>query len=89
MTPLLGLLATWNLLVWVVWRWDKRRARARGWRVPERALLGLAWAGGSPGALAAMYLHHDRHKTRKAPMVIGAWGALLAHLALGWWTWTG
>lgn len=43
---------------------DKSRARAGRGRVPERVLLGVALAGGSPGLVLGMLV--ARHKTRKA-----------------------
>ncbi|MBD2749618.1 DUF1294 domain-containing protein [Microvirga sp. BT688] len=45
--------------------WDKHCARNGMWRVPERTLLGMAFIGGTIGAVAAQ--HGLRHKTRKEP----------------------
>jgi uncharacterized membrane protein YsdA (DUF1294 family) len=58
----LGAINLWTFLRF--WQ-DKRRAVAGERRIPERALLGLALIGGSPGAFAARSLF--RHKTRKQP----------------------
>lgn len=58
-------LTTWfavNLGVLVLFAADKRRARLRQFRIPERTLL-LAALIGPAGALAGMRL--VRHKTRK------------------------
>ena len=48
---------------------DKRRAKRGAWRIPEATLIGIAWAGGSIGAIAGMYL--VRHKTRHPQFFIG------------------
>ncbi|SFQ95601.1 DUF1294 domain-containing protein [Desulfoscipio geothermicus] len=48
---------------------DKRRARRKHYRVAERTLFLAAWAGGSAGALAGMYLF--RHKTRRPKFTLG------------------
>ena len=48
---------------------DKRRARKNRWRIPERALIGVALLGGSLGVLAGMYL--ARHKTRHLKFAFG------------------
>jgi uncharacterized membrane protein YsdA (DUF1294 family) len=50
---------------------DKLAARSDLGRVPERRLLLLALAGGSPGAILAMYVF--RHKIRKASFMIRFW----------------
>ena len=44
---------------------DKSRARAGDWRIAESTLLGLAFLGGSVGAVWAR--RRFRHKTRKQP----------------------
>lgn len=48
---------------------DKRRARRRQWRIPERSLFIMALLGGSIGILIGMYLF--RHKTRHLSFAIG------------------
>lgn len=52
-----------SILTFLAWGFDKRRAKARRWRIPERRLLALALFGGAFGALLGMMLFH--HKTRK------------------------
>lgn len=54
-------LAIVNILTFVVYGIDKRRARKKKWRISESTLLWLAVAGGSVGALVGMKVWH--HKT--------------------------
>jgi uncharacterized membrane protein YsdA (DUF1294 family) len=62
---LIGYLMFLNLAA-AAWFWhDKRKSVSGGWRTPENTLLGLAFWGGSVGALAAQQIL--RHKTRKQP----------------------
>ncbi|NTF07574.1 DUF1294 domain-containing protein [Agrobacterium rubi] len=56
---------TFNLIVFLIYGWDKRAARTGTWRVLESTLLWLALLGGSVGAVLAQ--HFLRHKTRKEP----------------------
>jgi uncharacterized membrane protein YsdA (DUF1294 family) len=72
-----------NALTWAVWRWDKAAARRGGRRVPERALVALAWIGGWPGALLGMYAHRTRHKTRDRFVLTGVVSAVVAWTAVG------
>lgn len=58
---LLGLLAVNLFGVWLC-RTDKRRARRKKWRVPEKTFFITAFLGGGPGVWAGMYLF--RHKTK-------------------------
>ena len=59
------LLGSWgliNLIAFYMYWKDKRNARKGRWRIPENTLLGVAFIGGSLGALLGMYIF--RHKTR-------------------------
>lgn len=85
LAPLLLYLVAVNLATFVAFAVDKRAAARGDWRIPERRLLGLAAAGGGPGAAAAQQLF--RHKTRKEPFasqlrLILAVQAIVAPLAL-------
>jgi uncharacterized membrane protein YsdA (DUF1294 family) len=61
----LGLFALVNLWTFLLFGFDKLRARAGSARVSEGALLIWAFFGGSIGAYAGRALF--RHKTRKQP----------------------
>lgn len=71
-----------NLCAFLFYGEDKRRARRNAWRIPERTLLLLAFAGGALGAAAGMRVF--RHKTKHiqfrvlVPLAIVLWCGLLA-----------
>ncbi|CDZ42894.1 DUF1294 domain-containing protein [Neorhizobium galegae] len=54
-----------NVLAFCVYWWDKQAAIDGTWRISERTLLGIAFVGGSLGAVTAQQML--RHKTRKEP----------------------
>ena len=68
-----------NLLTFFTFAADKSRAKRGAWRIPERTLFLLAALGGSPGALAGMYLF--RHKTRHRAFTFGIPALLLIQAA--------
>ena len=82
-TVLLVWLAVINLLTFIVYGADKRRARRGKWRVPEKTLFLLPLLGGSVGALLGMRVFH--HKTRHWYFVWGIPAILLAQMALAVW----
>ena len=62
-------LAGINLVAFLAFGEDKRRAAKHLWRISEATLLSLAVIGGAAGALAGM--HVFRHKTRKPKFRFG------------------
>ena len=85
-TVLLVWLAVINLLTFIVYGADKRRARKGKWRVPEKTLFLLPLLGGSIGALLGMRTF--RHKTKHWYFVWGIPAILLAQIALAVWIYT-
>ena len=85
-TVLLVWLAVINLLTYIVYGADKRRARKGKWRVPEKTLFLLPLLGGSIGALLGMRVFH--HKTKHWYFVWGIPAILLAQIALAVWIYT-
>jgi len=51
-----------NIVLFIMMGIDKKRARQKAWRIPERNLLLLGFFGGGLGGLIGM--HHFRHKTK-------------------------
>ena len=72
-----------NIAAFTAYGIDKRKAKKDKWRIPERTLLGLAFVGGSPGALCGMYLFH--HKTQKMKFVIGVPVMIALHAGVGYY----
>ena len=51
-----------NVLAFILYGLDKKRARNREWCISEKTLIGIAVIGGSIGAILGMHIFH--HKTR-------------------------
>jgi uncharacterized membrane protein YsdA (DUF1294 family) len=74
-----------SVISFCMFAWDKYCAIHGLWRIPERSLLLMAAAGGTPGAFAGQKVL--RHKTRKQPfgtyLLIIAALQIVAILVLG------
>lgn len=64
-----------NIMTFLLFGEDKRRAGQQKWRIPEKTLLLFTLFGGSVGALLGMYVFH--HKTRKGKFRVGVPGILI------------
>jgi uncharacterized membrane protein YsdA (DUF1294 family) len=73
-------LVAMSLITLSVYAWDKRKAKTRGWRVPEKRLHLLALLGGWPGALVGRRLL--RHKSVKTKFRVIFWLTVLGHVAI-------
>ena len=70
---LLILWAVWlviNLITFILYGVDKRRARKGAWRIPEKTLLAGTWLLGGVGAWLAMRTF--RHKTKHIAFQVSA-----------------
>jgi len=85
--PMRGILIIYlvgiNLVTFLLYGVDKWKARKGRWRIPEDSLIWLAVAGGSIGALIAMWLF--RHKTRHMKFILGIPAILLLQALLVFW----
>lgn len=58
-----------NIMSFILYGLDKRKAVHHRWRIPERTLIGSAVLGGGIGAYIGMWVFH--HKTKHPKFVIG------------------
>ena len=77
---LLAYLALVNLLTFVLYGVDKRKAQKGAWRVPEKTLLLLPLLGGSVGGILGMQTF--RHKTKHWYFKFGLPAMLVLQLAI-------
>lgn len=70
-------LAVINLIAFIMYALDKAKSRHDAWRIPEKRLIGVAFLGGSLGALLGMQLL--RHKTLHTKFVVTIPLALTLH----------
>lgn len=70
-----------NVITFLLYGIDKRRARRNKWRVPEKTLIMVAVLGGSLGALSGMKVF--RHKTKKRKFSIGVPVIFLIQIIVG------
>ena len=73
-------LVIWNLIVFVVYALDKRKAKRGDWRISEKALLLMAAFMGGAGALFGMRIF--RHKTKHLKFKIGVPLLLVLNIAV-------
>lgn len=64
MTILIYYLIVINIVAWIAYGVDKKRAIRKQYRISERSLLGLSLFGGCIGSLLGMISFH--HKIRKS-----------------------
>ena len=69
-----------NGITFVVWGYDKFRAKLHQWRISENTLFALIILGGGIGALIGMTVF--RHKTRKLRFKIIAVTGVIVHTIL-------
>ena len=75
-----GIFAAVNLITFVLYGVDKRRAKANAWRIQERTLLLFTWMLGGLGACLGMRIF--RHKTKHLVFTISAPLALAVSILL-------
>ena len=71
-----------NLLAFGMMYADKRRAKTKRQRIPEKTLFVTAALGGSIGTMAGMWAF--RHKTKHKTFVYGMPAILVAQLLIVW-----
>lgn len=73
-----------NVVTFILYGIDKRKAVKKAWRIPEVTLILFAAIGGSAGALLGMFVWH--HKTRKwkfrilVPLFVVIWIGVLGYV---------
>ena len=75
-----------NVIAYIVYALDKKKARRGAWRISEKTLILLAAIGGAGGAWLAMQVL--RHKTKHVKFMVGVpvcmllWAGILTVLLI-------
>lgn len=77
---LLGIVPILSLVSFVMYGYDKRKAKLEGNRVAEKSLHMVNMVGGWPGGLAGS--RYFRHKTQKLSFRIVYWLTVAIHVLL-------
>lgn len=72
-----GWVAAASALCYLYYAWDKRRAKAADWRLPENMLHIWALLGGWPGGYLAQ--RKLRHKSAKLSFLLTFWAIVASH----------
>lgn len=67
--PVVIYIAIINLVGFACMGMDKKKAKQKKWRIPEKNLFLVAAIGGSVGIMIGMYVYH--HKTKHLTFTIG------------------
>lgn len=71
-----------NILLIILYGYDKFKSAIHGWRISEKTLLLMGALGGGVGGFIGMFLFH--HKTRKGYFYIANFiGCILASILIG------
>jgi len=76
-----------NLMVFILYGVDKRRARKGQWRIPEKTLLMGTWLLGGVGAWCAMraFRHKTKHVAFRLSALLGAVLSVLLMVLVSVW----
>lgn len=72
-----------NIITFLLFGEDKKRARQQKWRIAEQTLFFFALLGGSAGALLGMHIFH--HKTHKWKFRLGIPVLLVLQVLIFFW----
>ncbi|NKZ28641.1 DUF1294 domain-containing protein [Facklamia miroungae] len=64
------ILGIWNAIVFLIYAFDKYKAKHQLWRISEKTLLIVTFCFGGIGGLLAIYIFH--HKIRKGIFIATA-----------------
>jgi uncharacterized membrane protein YsdA (DUF1294 family) len=76
-------LAFINVIAFVLYGMDKKKAEKGKWRIPEADLVGVAGIGGGIGAWLGMHVFHHKTKHTKFRVLVPVFTILWAILAVG------
>ena len=62
-----------NILAFALYGFDKRKAKKKSFRIPEKTLLWMARIGGGVGSWMGIMLFHHKTKHTKFKIIVPLW----------------